>query len=407
MSASAGAARWVGAVALMIVGVLLACCAALAVFTRNQVLNTGRYVDTVAPLASDPAVQDAVTNRLTDEIMARANVKDLAGTAVAALRAQGAPPRLNALVDPVVSAVRSFLHTQIGKIVRSDQFATAWSAANRAAHTELVAVLTGRSGRYLDTDDDTDDRTVSVDLGGFLETVRQRLADQGFGLVGKLPTATHVRFTLFSSADLPKARMWTRLLDHAANWLPPLSLIALAGGVALAPGRRRGLLVAAVLFGGGMLVLLAALGVGRDVYLDRLPTAVRSRAAAAAVYDTVLRYLVAALEALVAVAALIAVASWLAGPGRVPTAARDTGGRILAAAGRALRSAPLGPVPAAARRYRRAIELVALVLAALAFVALLRHGASAPLWLAAGVATVAVAVEVLARVPGPAGTPAR
>ncbi|MFL6074884.1 MAG: hypothetical protein ACJ73S_15920 [Mycobacteriales bacterium] len=393
------AARWVGAAALMLVGVLLACSAVLAVFTRNQVLDTGRYVHTVTPLARDPAVRAAVTDRLTDEIMARADLRNLAGRAVGVLEAQGAPRRLDVLVEPVVAALRSYLRTRIGEIVRSDRFVAAWSAANRAAHTELVAVLTGRPGRYLDTDD----RTVSVDLGGFLETVRQRLADRGLALVGRLPPTTHLRFTLFSSADLPKARRWTRLLDHAATWLPPLSLAALAGGVALAPGRRRGLLVAGVLFGGGMVALLAALGAGREVYLDRLPATVRSRAAAAAVYDTVLRYLVAALEALVAIAVLTAVASWLAGPGWLPRAARDTGGRVLAAAGRALPAAPLGPVPAAARRYRRGVELAAVVLAAVAAVALLRHGAGAPLWLAAGVAAVAVTVEILARVPGPAG----
>jgi hypothetical protein len=396
-------ARWVGAVALMIVGALLACCAALAVFTRNQVLNTGRYVATVTPLASDPAVQAAVTNRLTDEIMARANLKDLAGKAVATLEAQGAPKRLDQLVDPIVSGIRSALHSEIDKIVHSDQFAEAWSAANRAAHTELVAVLTGRSGKFLDTND----QTVSIDLGAFLQTVQKRLVDRGFTLVGKLPSV-HVKYTLVSSAALPKARSWTRLLDHAANWLPLLSLAALAGGVALAPGRRRGLLVAAVLFGGGMLALLAALSVGRDLYLDHLPPTVRSRAAAEAVYDTVLRYLVAGLEALVAVAVLIVVVSWLAGPGRVAVAARDAGGRVFAAAGRALRSVPLGPVPTVARRYRKVIELVAVALAALAFVVLLRHGATATVWLAVGVAVVAAAVEILARVPAPAGTrPAR
>lgn len=41
-----------------------------------------------------------------------------------------------------------------------------------------------------------------------------------------------------------------------------------------------------------MLVLLAVLAAGRGYYLDHLPETVRSRDAAAAIYDTLLRFLV-------------------------------------------------------------------------------------------------------------------
>ena len=41
-----------------------------AVWSARTVLNTDRYVATVEPLADDPAVQQAIATRLTDEVFA-------------------------------------------------------------------------------------------------------------------------------------------------------------------------------------------------------------------------------------------------------------------------------------------------------------------------------------------------
>ena len=54
----AGRQRWrtILAVVLIVVGCVLAPLAGVAVWARNQVTNTDRYVRTVAQLASDPAI---------------------------------------------------------------------------------------------------------------------------------------------------------------------------------------------------------------------------------------------------------------------------------------------------------------------------------------------------------------
>ena len=50
--------RWrtIVAVVLIVLGCVLAPLAGVAVWARNQVTNTDRYVRTVAQLASDPAI---------------------------------------------------------------------------------------------------------------------------------------------------------------------------------------------------------------------------------------------------------------------------------------------------------------------------------------------------------------
>lgn len=88
--------RWasVGSAILLVLGLLLVPVSVLAVWTNNQVSNTERFVATVSPVAADPAVQAALANRITAEVMACVDVQQIAGEAVDALAAQGLPPRL-------------------------------------------------------------------------------------------------------------------------------------------------------------------------------------------------------------------------------------------------------------------------------------------------------------------------
>src|SRR4051794_3669023 len=133
--------------------VLLAVVAPLAVvatWAHDQVSDTDRWVATVAPLADEPAVQDAVSARLTQEIVSRIDVRAITTEAVDALEERGLPTtvatNLRALGTPLAQGVESFVAERVDNLVQSDEFADAWTAANREAHTQMVAVLTGETG---------------------------------------------------------------------------------------------------------------------------------------------------------------------------------------------------------------------------------------------------------------------
>ena len=61
--------RWRSVVAtlLIVIGCILAPLSVVAVWAKNQVTDTDRYVATVTPLASDPAIQNAVADKITAE----------------------------------------------------------------------------------------------------------------------------------------------------------------------------------------------------------------------------------------------------------------------------------------------------------------------------------------------------
>jgi hypothetical protein len=65
------------AAVLIVAGCILAPLSVVAVWTANQVSDTSMYVANVAPLIKDPAIQNALTNKLTSEIVAKIDVKGL------------------------------------------------------------------------------------------------------------------------------------------------------------------------------------------------------------------------------------------------------------------------------------------------------------------------------------------
>src|SRR6266516_5109661 len=91
---------------LIVAGCVLAPVSVVAVWTANQVSDTSRYVANVAPLIKDPAIQNALTDKLTSEIVTKMDVKGLTDQ-VAADLAQRGLPRVSALLRGVSGSLAS------------------------------------------------------------------------------------------------------------------------------------------------------------------------------------------------------------------------------------------------------------------------------------------------------------
>jgi hypothetical protein len=325
----AGEERWphrvrtVVATVLVVLGAALSPVAVTAVWARSQLTDTDRYVETIRPLASDPAVQSAVTADLTDLVFRYVDVAGLTRSAVDALEERGnLPPalaaRLDGLAVPVAQGVHSFTEDRVGQVVRSEAFARAWVEANRSAHQQLVAALTGRGGALVISGTE-----VRLQLGPFLDTVKQRLVAEGFELAQRIP-AVDVSVVVFRGEQVTAAQRAFDLVDRLGWWLPLVSLLLLGGGVAVARGHRRALIGAGIGLASGMLLGGAALAVAREMYLQGLPAEVLSPAAGAALFDTVVRFLRDSLRSLALIGLVAAVAGYLAGPGPAALAVRRT-----------------------------------------------------------------------------------
>ncbi|MEU3077238.1 hypothetical protein [Streptomyces laurentii] len=356
--------RTSGSVVLIVISSLLALLAVVAVWTDSIVGDTDRYVATVAPLASDPDVQAAVTSRVTSEVLSHIDVKALVGQLSQAAAEQGAPPRLSKLIGdltgPITNGLTQLVSGTVNKVVTSDQFATLWADANRAAHASLDKALTGKGGGAISLENNQ----VAIDIGPFVAKVKDELVSSGFGPAAKIPEV-HTNFVVFASKDIGKVKTYFRLLQIMGTWLPIIAVLVAAAGVFTAVNRRRGLIGAAAGVAVAMLLLGVVLTVFRSLYLDHLPPGA-SQAAAGSIYDALIRFLRASIRAVGVTALVTAVGAFLIGPSRVAVAIRTA----CASAIGALREVStahglrLGPVGRFVNRYKRWIGAAILTVAA-------------------------------------------
>ena len=337
------AARTTAVVILTIIGALCLTLAVPAIWARNQVLDTDRYVTTMEPLASNPDVQVSVEAAVNREIAARLDIGAFVDQALQAL-----PPQAARLKAPIESGVSGLISTAVHKAVTSDAFVTLWTAANRAGHAALVSLLTGENQGTAVTV--SSNGAVVLNLGPIIEQVKTRLVAAGLGIAQNIPTVgATIEIAQLQGVD--KAQQVVRWLNTAANWLPWIGLVALAGAVALARGRRRrALLWAALSTAIGLLLLRIALVVLREVYLDQMPTDVITPQASAYIFDTVTRFLRDGIRLVFIVALLVALIAVLLGH----RAAIGRGaGRVTRAGRSAWDSLRNGPVGAAVAEHAR------------------------------------------------------
>jgi hypothetical protein len=377
---------------LLLVAGLLATASVAARYARNEILNTDTYVATVTPLASDPAVQNAVANRVSSEVIKQIDVPKLINDLAAATGRPNADVIASAIAGPVNGAVESFVQKTVLTFVQSPGFEKLWVNANTAAHTQLSAVLTGEDTEVVKTQGDQ----ITVEVGPIVAEVKQRLIDSGLSVASKIPSVS-VQVPVMTVEDLPRLQSYVNLLDNLATWLPLAALILLALGIWLAPMHRRAALIGAILIALLMVVVLIALNAVRNAYTNEIANKGLNVPAALALYDTLLRFLVQALEALLLVSVVAAVWLWLAGPGRVGTFVRRWGRRAEDwTADRINRTRwRFGPVPRFTARYGMWIVIVAGVLAA--FALLNSPTIATALWLSAAILLIMAVVGILSR----------
>jgi hypothetical protein len=286
---------------VLVLACLLALISVVAVFARNQLLDTDTYVATVAPLASNPAIQTQVATRVSDELDSRLGIQQRVKDAL--------PAKAGFLAGPIAGEVRKAAYSITLRLVQSQRFEQLWITANRVSHQQLVALLTGSSHGALSSSHGE----VSLDLGQVEAAVKQQLVAKGLTIFDKVPTLTGAHLVLFRSDSLTRIQRLTKLFTT----LVVVILVRAAAGLALS-----------------MVVLLVVVNAATSQYLSGVDPP-GTRAAQAAVIDAVSAPLtdgartvlvVAAVVALLAVAAGLSVVQRLLAGRRLP--AWMTGGPV-------------------------------------------------------------------------------
>jgi hypothetical protein len=387
---------------LIVLGCVLAPLSVIGVWSANQVSNTNRYIENIEPLIHNPAIQNSLADNITNQITSHLNITGYTNQAAALLTSKGlnrVGTLLQSFGPSIASAVSGYIHGQVLKLVSSPQFASTWIQVNTVAHAEMFTALSGQGGGAVKVSNGQ----VVIDLAPFINVVKQALVARGFTLINSLPPI-HPTLALFSSRDLTKAQTLYRLINDLKIVLPILALLLIAVGVYLARNHRRALIGAGLGFAASMLVLGAGLAIFRSIYLNSVPSSVLSSDAAAALFDTFVRFIKDALRTLLVVGLVVAAAAFFTGPSVTAVRTRSGIGSGLGwVRRRGERSGvSTGPVGTWTYAHRKGLRVGAVALAAVIFVFWGRPTAAVVILIAVLLLVVLGLIELIGRPPATA-----
>jgi len=353
---------------LIVLGCVLAPIAVVGVWAGNQITDTGRYVATVQPLINDPAIQNVLTDKITNEIISQLNLTGTVDQAAAQLQSRGLT-RISTLLTTfgpqITSAVTGFIHSTVHTVISSQAMANAWVQVNTIAHQAVVKLLSGQGNGTLTSANGQ----ITLNLAPLIAVVKQALVARGFSLASNIPIV-NATVPLFQAKDLGKAQAGYRLVSDLKIVLPILALVLLAAGVFTARGRRRALIVVGLGVAASMVVLAIGLLIARTIYLNSVPASVLPSDAAAAAFDALVHFLRVGLRVVLAVGLVIAIGAFITGPSRAAVrtrAALGSGITWLRNLGER-RGMSTGPVGEWTYRHRALLRIGALTLVALILV---------------------------------------
>lgn len=374
------------AIALIVLGCLVATCAMAVVWLNRVVVNTDKYVETVAPLSEDPAIKDAVAHSATDQLFARANAEQLTREAL--------PDRADFLAAPIVEATKAFVEEQFRNQLDSPAFADIWKEANRKAHDLVLQVVLGREGTI-----SSSGGKVSLDLSNLLDNIKSQLSVRGVNIFQNVSLGdTGFKFTIFESQSITKAQAALNLLDKLAYWLPVMALVLLGVAVWLSSSRAATVFRISLGVAAGMALLLVVLAVVRGRYLDAVNSSGTVDApAATAFFDIIIGSLKTAVRRAFAGSLLVAFIGFALGPYPLAAELRSSLGKLFKTAEAAGTKVDLGPAGACIMRQKTSLQAAGMVLALLVLVLIDQPSLSQTLMIAVILLAYLGILEFLAR----------
>lgn len=130
-----GRGRRIGVTVLSVLAVLFLALGSVGYWASRTAFDNDVFVERVGPLAADPAVQTALADWLTSEVL---QLIDVEGYLKESL-----PPPANLLAKPLTAAVDEFVSKEVRNILASDAFQALWQRVISEAHQAFILVTSG------------------------------------------------------------------------------------------------------------------------------------------------------------------------------------------------------------------------------------------------------------------------
>jgi hypothetical protein len=295
-------------IGLVVLATVIGFLSLFAVWVKRQALETETWTETSVELLENEEIRNAVADFLVVEFYAHVDVE----TEIA----RQLPPQLQRLAGPISGALRQLADRAAREALAQPRVQSLWEEANRAAHSQLLAVIDDESEAV-----STTGGVVTLDLTTILDGITQQLGIGG-NLAAKLPPEA-ANLEILRSDELEAVQNGVDFLRTLAWVLTALTLALYALAIWIARDRRREMLrtVGIAFVAMGILVLFAHALAGRGV-VGSLADTETAEPPVEATWSIATSLLVATGQAVVAYGIVIILAAWLAGPAASATSLR-------------------------------------------------------------------------------------
>jgi len=359
---------WLAGV-LITLGVLLAPTAIIAHWATVEITNTQQFVETLGPLADDPAVQALIVTQVTELIDAQVDISGatdslLSGLGDALSLPKQAKDALGLVSGPIASGVTALIHNVVGDVVASDAFQQAWDKTLTMTQTQVVALLTGDPNSLLTL---ANDGTISLPLKPLIQDVKAALIEQGVSFASAIPEID-TSVVIGKVPELAVARVIYQVGVGVGLWLPWVVLGLLTAGIFAAHRRPRALLGTSIAMGILMGILAIGFSTGGIVIAASIDPAFA--AAAAVVYAALVAYVLQIVAAIGLLAIILGFAGWAFGDSLTASKLRATTNKNIDAIRESLgqTNLPFNTASPILHRYRVLARVVIITLMALGIV---------------------------------------
>ncbi len=303
---------------LIVLAALLIPVSVISTWAIRTVTNTDHYVETMAPLARNTAITNQLATKATDELFSTHIVQDkIAGLL---------PAKAKPILVPITNEVKQYVHGVALKFFQSPQFGKLWDALNRHTHEAVVDVLEGKTSPLLERVEKGGQ--IAVNVSPALNNIIDKLNQKGITLFNPLKAISSnsdkgLGLTIVTKDQVHKySALFNTIVQ--LGWAVPIAAVVIGlASILVAVDRRKALLRASLGVGLVTLLFLAALSTGRNFFLNEASGHNLHREVAAAVWDTLLRFLKTDFRWMLLVALIVALLAWVFGPARYAVWIRD------------------------------------------------------------------------------------
>src|SRR5215213_7048048 len=213
---------------LIVAATTIGIASVLTTWVHRQVLDNDSWRKASAELVQDPAVRDAVSVYVVNELYDNVDLPAALGERL--------PPNLAPLAGPAVAAARDPLTDGVRRLLEAPRVQQLFVNASSLAQQKLVNVLENTTGHGISTGDGV----VTLDLSALVKELGAQLGIAASTL-DRIPPDTGV-ITVMQSDQLAEAQAGMQALRILSALLLVLVLALYAVAIYLAEGERRRML---------------------------------------------------------------------------------------------------------------------------------------------------------------------